>query len=101
MTIKSININKLKINTHNVPVKTQPINRKRKPKIGKIIWQLAATTTPATIRPPSIFSTRKRDIGGGQRSLPVSTDLFSTPGSLGLKHKKILLLCKTGKQMRN
>lgn len=68
----------------NQPVKTQPTNKKRNPKIGKIIWQFAATTTPATIRPPSIFSTRKRDIGGGHRSFPLSVAAPSTPGSLGL-----------------
>lgn len=51
-----------------LPVKTHPTSRKRKPNIGRIIWQLAATTTPATIRPPSIFSTRSLLMGAGQRS---------------------------------
>lgn len=42
-----------------------PANMKRNPKTGSAIWQLAATTTPATINPPSIFSTLNREIGDG------------------------------------
>jgi len=38
---------------------------KRVPNAGRAIWQFAAITTPATIRPPSIFSTLNRDMGVG------------------------------------
>lgn len=70
-----------------LPVRTQPTNKKRKPNIGKIIWQLAATTTPATISPPSIFSTWRRDIGAGHFSLLLELPV-SNGSWLGLNQKK-------------
>lgn len=85
----------------NLPVSTHPTKRKRNPKMGSTIWQLAATTTPATIRPPSIFSTRSREIGAGHWSLfTAPTPMVaphpwaavgaaaSTGTSLGLKQTK-------------
>lgn len=54
---------------YDAAVRTHPTRRKRNPKMGRTIWQLAATTTPATIRPPSIFSTRSLEMGAGHCSL--------------------------------
>lgn len=44
---------------------TAPTSMKRNPNAGRAIWQFAAITTPATIKPPSIFSTLNRDMGVG------------------------------------
>lgn len=67
-----------------LPVKTMPTNMKRQPKTGRATWQFAATTTPATTKPPSIFSTRSLEMGAGHASpLP-----FSRPGSGDLQQKE-------------
>lgn len=74
----------------NSPVSTHPTSMKRKPKMGRMIWQLAATTTPATASPPSTRSTRNRDNAGGQRGLPPTTS-GSPGGDVVLKHENIKL----------
>jgi hypothetical protein len=63
-----------------------------------MIWQFAATTTPATMRPPSIFSTLSRDIGAGHFNLLPSSVFTPQDSSLGLqqqhfqdKHQKKIL----------
>lgn len=65
------------------PVSTAPTSIKRKPNAGRAIWQFAAITTPATIRPPSIFSTLKRDIGVGHFNFAPSPPL-SAPSSAAM-----------------
>lgn len=60
-----------------IPVKTIPTKMKRQPKTGSATWQFAATTTPATTSPPSIFSTLSLEIGAGQGNRP----FFSNSGS--------------------
>lgn len=52
----------------------------RNPNIGSTIWQLAATTTPATARPPSTFSTRSLEMAGGHRGLPTGARTSGSPG---------------------
>lgn len=58
-----------------LPVKTIPTKTKRHPKTDNAIWQFAATTTPATTMPPSIFSTRSLDMGARQGFLSISTSM--------------------------
>ncbi|KAL2732862.1 hypothetical protein V1477_015103 [Vespula maculifrons] len=81
---------------------------KRNPNAGRAIWQFAAITTPATIRPPSIFSTLKREIGVGHFNFEPKPPL-SIPSSvaiaLGLKShlrsvlflRELLVILKSAK----
>lgn len=64
-------------------VRTAPTSMKRNPNAGRAIWQFAAITTPATIRPPSIFSTLKREIGVGHFNFEPKPPL-SIPSSVAI-----------------